>query len=157
MTTTTAGAPAMTSRAQTPRPRTLADLRDAAGLSQKQVGDRMGVNYQRVGQIEARYPNVNYGTLLRYIEAIGGSVQFTVATTHVYADQLIPDPVRAGTRAYLNNRPGKGSLVYVPVSAAEELPLQGDQSQPGGDDPGGQVDHSDAQGDQRDGGQRQQT
>lgn len=139
------------------QPRTLADLRKAAGLEVQQLAERMGLHRTRVTAIEARYPNVNYGTLVRYIEALGGSIQFTVGTAHAYADQLIPDPDKRGTRKYMDSRPGMGSLVYVPASAAaKELPLQGDAAQPGGDDTGGQVDQPDAESNQGDSDQGQQ-
>jgi transcriptional regulator with XRE-family HTH domain len=138
-----------------PQPRTLADLRRAAGMSLTQVAERMGIQKSRVAHIEARYPNLNYETLTRYITALGGSVQFTVGTAHAYADQMIPDPEKRGTRKYLMSRPGMGSLVYQP-STAEELPLQSNQTDTGGDDTGGQIDHPDAESDQSDSGQRQQ-
>lgn len=156
MTLTTAGATAMTDE-PTPVPRTLADLRHAAGLTHKQVAERMGVHHKRIGQIEASYPSVNYDTLTRYIQAIGGSIQFTVGTAHVYADQLIEDPTRAGTREYLTDRKRKrGTFIYVPVSATKELPLQEETAQPGDDDTGGQENQADAKGNQGDGGQAEQ-
>jgi transcriptional regulator with XRE-family HTH domain len=141
--------------AMSEQPRALADLRRAAGLSQLQVAQRMGVGKGRVGHIEARYPNVNYGTLTRYISAVGGSIQFVVGTTRVAADQLGIDPDKRGTHHYLQQRPGMGNLVYQPSRAAEELPLQGDAAQPGGDDTGGQVDETHTQGDEGDSDQGQ--
>lgn len=162
MTTTLTPGGAMTEQTA-PQPRTLADLRRAAGMSRKQVGERMGVNWQRVGQIEARYPNVNYTTLTRYIEAVGGSVQLVVGSTRIRADQLVTDPSLAGTRKHLDSRNAMGKLVrdgeeliYVPPSATEKLPLQGNHADTGGDDTGGQVDHADTESDQGDSGQRQQ-
>lgn len=139
-------------------PRTLAELRQRAQMTSAQVAKKMGVNEQRVRHIEAAYPNLNYGTLTRYIAAIGGGIQFTVGTTHVHADQLSVDTSKTGTRKYLKDRTGRGgNLVYQPTSAAaEELPLQGDAAHTGGDDTGRQVDHPDTEGDQADGDQRQQ-
>lgn len=135
-----------------PVPQTLADLRRAAGLTQAQVAARMGVGDNRVNQIEATYPNVRYDTLTRYVGAIGGGIQIVVGHTRVFADQLVPDPAQQGTREYLLSRSGRGgNVVYVP--SAEELPLQGEASDPGGDDSGRDVDHADAEGDQGDGGQ----
>jgi transcriptional regulator with XRE-family HTH domain len=138
-------------------PRVLADLRRAAGLSLEQVAERMGITKGRVNQIEARYPSVNYGTLLNYMQAIGAGIQFTVGTTHAFADQLIPDPSKAGTRKYLAD-PGRrgGQLVYVPSRSAEELPLQDGTSESGGDDTGRNVDEPDTESDQSDSGQSQQ-
>lgn len=141
------------------QPRTLADLRKATGMTSEQVGERMGVNGQRVRHIEAKYPNINYGTLTRYITALGGSIQFTVGTTHVYADQIEPDPEMRGTRKYLKEKassPGVRRLAATAAftsAAAEELPLQGDAAQPGDDHTGGQIDHADTQSDQGDGDQ----
>lgn len=135
-------------------PETLADLRKKAGLSQDQVADRMGITKARVRHIEAKYPGINYGTLARYIQALGGSIQFLVGTTHTSADRLKADPDKSGTRAYLSSRPGMGNLVYKP-SGTEELVLQGQQPDTGDNDTGGQVDHADAQSDQGDSGQGQ--
>ncbi len=146
MTTTLTTGGTMTKQ-PAPQPRTLADLRRAAGLSLSQVADRMGVGKNQVSKIEARYPNLNYETFTRYITALGGSMRITVGTAHADVDQLIPDPERAATRNYLKQRPGMGNLVYVPASAAEELPLQSDQADTGGDDTGRQVDHPDTESD----------
>lgn len=143
------------------QPRTLADLRHAAGLSQEQVAQRMGVGKARILHIEAKFPNINYGTLTRYISAVGGSIQFTVGTTHTYADQIVPDPEKRGTRKYLNERASAQGVKRMNATAAfsslpEELPLQRDAAQPGGDDPGGHEDHPDAESDQGDGNEGQQ-
>lgn len=143
------------------QPRILADLRRAAGLSQAQVADRMGVRRARVGHIEAKYPNINYGTLIDYIQAIGGGIQFIVGTTHASADQLIPDPAQARTRAYLKEESSRPGVRRLHAEAAflqlpEELVLQGEQTDTGSDDTGGQVDHADTQRDQSDSGQGQQ-
>jgi len=143
----------MTTQAE--QPRTLADLRKATGLTSDEVGARMGVNGQRVRHIEAKYPAIRYDTLTRYITALGGGVQFIVGTLHVPADQLELDPQMTGTRKYLNEKAGVQRLKDA-TSAAEELPLQGDQADPGSDDTGRQVDHADAQGDQGDSGQSEE-
>lgn len=143
--------------AVTQQPRTLADLRKAAGLTSVQVGQRMGINGQRVRHIEAKYPNIRYDTLARYIQAIGGSIQFTVGTTHTHADRLIPDPEMAGTRKYLSEKASETGVKRLNAGALpEELPLQGSQAQPGDNDTGRQVDHADAESDQGDSGQREQ-
>jgi transcriptional regulator with XRE-family HTH domain len=139
-----------------PAPRTLSDLRKATGLGVAQLAERMGVHRTRVTAIEARYPNVNYETLVRYIGALGGSIQFTVGSTHVYADQLAPDPEKRGTRHYMESRPGMGNLVYAPASAAEKLPLQSGTPEPGDDDTSGQIDHADTESDQGHGDQGEQ-
>lgn len=137
------------------QPRTLADLRKATGLTSEQVGERMGVNGQRVRHIEAKYPAVRYDTLTRYITALGGGVQFIVGTAHVSADQLIPDPTMRGTRKYLEEKAGVQRLKDA-RSVAEELVLQGQQAEPGGDHTGRDVDHADAQRDQSDRRQSQE-
>lgn len=140
-----------------PPPQTLADLRRAAGVSRSDVAARMGVGERRVGHIESVYPNLRYDTLSSYIAAIGGRIQFTVVGGHpAYADQMVPDPGSSRTRDYLSQRNKMGNLVYVP-SSPEELPLQGDQPEPGGDDPSREVDEPDPQSDQADGGHGQQS
>jgi transcriptional regulator with XRE-family HTH domain len=55
----------------TPAEFTLADLRKAAGLSQLEVGRRMGVNQPRVGQIERDYPRVRFNVMQAYFKALG--------------------------------------------------------------------------------------
>ena len=138
-------------------PHALADLREAAGLTQTQVGERMGVNKQRVGHIEASYPNINYGTLVRYIEALGGDIQFVVGATRASASELGIDPGKRGTHRYLKEREGRGGhLIWKKSGPAEELPLKSDAAQPGGDDTGGQVDQADTESDQGDSDQGQQ-
>lgn len=138
-----------------PMPQTLTDMRHAAGLSLSQVAERMGVGKHRVSHIEARYPNLNYDTVTRYMQAIGARVQFVMGDTRIEASEITADPDKAASREYLMSRPGKGNLIYRP-SSAEELPLQGDQAQSGGDDPGRDVDQADPEGDQSHGAERQQ-
>lgn len=135
---------------QQQQPNTLAALRHATGKSSAEVAQHMGVGEQRIRAIEARFPNVNYETLTRYMSAIGGRVQLIVGRTRVNADQLIPDPTKAGTREYLKSRPGMGNLVYQPSAAAEELPLEQSETEPGSDDTGRGVDHPHPEGDQGD-------
>jgi transcriptional regulator with XRE-family HTH domain len=145
----------MTRNGRQPVPQTLTDMRHAAELSLSQVAERMGIGKHRVSHIEARYPNLNYDTVTRYMQAIGARVQFVMGDTRIEASEITADPDKAATREYLGSRPGKGNLIYRP-SSAEELPLQGDQAQATGDDSGREVDETDPQGDQSDGAQRQQ-
>lgn len=134
---------------QQPMPKTLAELREAAGLSQTDVAERMGYSGRaRITHIEARYPNLNYDTVTRYMQAIGVKIEFVVKGRHVPADTLIPDPEKEATREYLGSRPGKGSLVYQP--SPKELPLEQRTADSGGDDTGRDVDQPDAEGHQGD-------
>lgn len=74
----------------------LADLRREAGLTQSQVGARMGKSQQQVDRYEAQYPNVPFDTVRRYIEAVGGQVMFRLGGRRtVNAHTVVADPVRA--------------------------------------------------------------
>lgn len=80
---------------------TLTDLRKSRGLTQKQVATAMGVNYQRIGQIEGAYPKVMLPVLLAYMRAIGGSVELVAeGITLVRADEVVASPSRAATVRY---------------------------------------------------------
>lgn len=150
------------------RPRTLRQLREATGLTQTQVAQRMGVHKTRVSHIEAKYPAVRYDVLLRYVQAIGGYIRLSVAGMQINLSEIGSDPSLEGTRNYLTENASRAGVkrlgaeaafspvTYAPSAPAEELPLQGDQPESGGDDTGGQVDQPDAQSDQGDGGQRQE-
>lgn len=52
----------------------LARLRKASGLSQAEVAERMGVHQPTVARIEKRPSSVSFGSIRRYIEAIGGAL-----------------------------------------------------------------------------------
>lgn len=74
----------------------LADLRRQAGLSQTQVGERMGKSQQQVDRYEAQFPNVPFNTVRRYIEAVGGQVTFRLGGRRtVNAGMVVADPARA--------------------------------------------------------------
>lgn len=146
-----------------PPPQTLADLRRAAGMSQVQVAAKMNVGHSRISQIEAQYPNVQHARLMAYIEAIGGRVLFNIARIgDIATDQLVPDASRDKTRARQEVVSKRGRQRQNPInlartkSAAEELPLQGQTSEPGGDDTGREVDHPDPERDQGDESHSQQ-
>ncbi len=55
----------------------LTALREQAGLSQRELADRLGVTQPRVAAIE-KAKNVTIDVLERYIEALGGELQVTV-------------------------------------------------------------------------------
>jgi transcriptional regulator with XRE-family HTH domain len=138
---------------QEPKINTLAALRETTGLTTEEVGQKMGVNAQRVRAIEARFPSLNYDTLVRYMEAIGGNVQLAVGHTHIKASDLIPDPTKAGTRKYLlekASQAGRARMAQGRSAAAEELPLEQGTPDPSGDDTGRNVDETDTEGHQRD-------
>lgn len=55
----------------------LRQLREDLDLTQRQVGERMGVSEQRVGAIEAtEVGRLKLSTVRRYIGALGGTVRF---------------------------------------------------------------------------------
>lgn len=137
-------------------PRTLADLRREAGLTQEQVGKAMGVKAPQVSRIEARYPDVNFQHVRRYMEALGAHIVFTEWNLgDVWADNVIADPARAATVEGYRADPTR-AFSFRRSATAEELPLQGDQSEPGSDDPSRDVDEPDAQSDESNGSQSQQ-
>lgn len=152
MTTTTTPGGVMTEQ-PAPRPYLLSDLRRAAGLTQEQVADLMGVTKKRVNQIEASYPGVRYDTLVRYLKAMGGHMQVTVKGLRVNIDEIDADPGLEATREWLRSSQKRGVQRMKTGGSAEELVLQGQQTDPGGDDTGGQVDQPDSQSDQGDSSQ----
>lgn len=73
--------------------RTLANLREEAGLTQTEVSKRMGVNRPRVGQIERDFPAVRFNVVQEYIRALGGTVRISgIGETAVTAYDIAPDP-----------------------------------------------------------------
>ena len=70
----------------------LSDLRKQLGLSQVEVARRMGVNRQRVCQIEQDFPRLKFPVVLNYVKAIGGNVTFGGGSFSVTADTIHPDP-----------------------------------------------------------------
>ncbi len=127
---------------------TLADLRKRAGLIQEQVADRMGVTRARVSQIERDFPNLYFQVVDSYLRALDENTTVTINGTDVALTDLRANPRDPGGQTNRTSRSWYRS--------AEELPLQGDQPEPGGDDPSREVDEPDAEGDQGDGGHSQQ-
>lgn len=56
------------------RAQALAQLRVEAGLTQKQLAERMGVRRERVAVIESRPNRIPFGVILQYVEAVGGKL-----------------------------------------------------------------------------------
>lgn len=55
----------------------LTALREQAGLSQRELADRIGVKQPRIAAIE-KARNVTIDVLERYVDAVGGKLQITV-------------------------------------------------------------------------------
>lgn len=55
----------------------LTALREQAGLSQRELADRLGVKQPRIAAIE-KAKNVTIDVLERYVDALGGTLQVTV-------------------------------------------------------------------------------
>jgi transcriptional regulator with XRE-family HTH domain len=55
----------------------LTKLREKAGLSQRELADRVGVRQPRIAAIE-RSRNVTFDVLERYVAALGGRIELTV-------------------------------------------------------------------------------
>lgn len=140
-------------------PHTLKELREAAGMTQIQVAERMGTVRQRVSHIEARYPAIRLDVLIRYMQALDGHIRLDVGGLRVNLDEIVADDSLAATRDYLKEKASAAGVAQMiqKRSAAEELPLQRGETQPGDDDTGGHVDHADTQSDQSDGGQGEET
>lgn len=138
-------------------PTTLADLRRQAGVTQAQIAQHMGVTQSRVSHLEARYPNVRYEKLVAYMTALGADLRFVgpnginIAATDVHAD-----PHRVVDALDRASASGVQRLNPTPAPSAEELPLQGNQPEPGGDEPGREVDEADADNDAGDSSQGQE-
>jgi len=62
----------------------LVEARQEAGLTQKQVAERLGVSQAQVARIEKRgYDAYTLTTLRRYIEALGDNFRLEVQVRHV--------------------------------------------------------------------------
>lgn len=135
---------------------TLADLRRQSGVSQAQIAERMGITQPRVSHLEARYPNIRYEKLIAYLEAIGVDLRFIgPGGINIAAHDVGADPTRVVDALKRSSASGVQRLIQE-ASAAKELPLQGNEPQPGGDDTGRNIDQADPESDQRDGAERQQ-
>jgi len=59
----------------------LRELRESAGLTQKQVAERIGVGQRQVSKIEnGDLESAKIGTIRSYLEAVGGSLVIEYAT-----------------------------------------------------------------------------
>lgn len=119
-------------------PKTLADLRRRAGLSQTDVAKRMGVNQSRVSQIEATYPDVKHASVLAYITAIGGTIMFVDNSGTFLDAQIAADRERDLTRESMSRSSQKGAdiLRRSASTATEELPLEQSHAHASGDHTG---------------------
>jgi len=69
----------------------LVEARQAAGLTQKEVAERMGVSQAQVARIEKRgYEAYTLRTLRRYLEALGGQFVLDVAVQKLGAPVFPP-------------------------------------------------------------------
>jgi transcriptional regulator with XRE-family HTH domain len=57
----------------------LTKLREQAGLSQRELAERIGVRQPRIAAIE-RSRNVTFDVLERYVTALGGQIELSVVT-----------------------------------------------------------------------------
>lgn len=63
----------------------LADLRRAAGLTQKQLGERMGLGQVRISRIERSWPNLRLSTAQRYVAGCGGKLLIEITADGITA------------------------------------------------------------------------
>lgn len=59
--------------------RLLADERTTQGLSQSEIAARMGTSQPAIARLESGSTNARLSTLVRYAEALGCAVDFTLA------------------------------------------------------------------------------
>lgn len=77
----------------------LSDLRKRAGLTQVEMAARMGVNRQRVAQIEQDYPHVRFNVMQNYFRAVGATLYALGAPTEkdpvsvdIRVEDIVEDP-----------------------------------------------------------------
>jgi transcriptional regulator with XRE-family HTH domain len=63
----------------------LRNVRDATGLTQTDIADKMGITQKRVSAIE-RAEDLNVSTLERYVAALGGRLEVQAA----FGDRVVP-------------------------------------------------------------------
>lgn len=140
----------MTKDGHQPPMQTLADLRRAAGLTQVQVAQRMGVHQSRIGRIEKDYPNLHFLVVTSYIEALGGHIALTGVGGHTMPmSDIRHDPRDPGAQANRKQRSAQG-VKLMQNSGTEELPLKQRSPQPSSDDTSRNVDEADTESDQGD-------
>jgi predicted XRE-type DNA-binding protein len=67
----------------------LAELRKSAALTQTQVAERWGRSQARVSHLETNLHTVEMGSLLQYVNALGGTLEIRVTVgEHTYHEQL---------------------------------------------------------------------
>jgi predicted XRE-type DNA-binding protein len=96
----------------------LTALREQAGLSQRELAERLGVKQPRVAAIE-KAKNVTIDVLERYVDALGGTLQVTVLKGNrripligVPASRSAPTPGKGGTgRDTMASDPGASKTV----------------------------------------------
>ncbi len=81
----------------------LTGLRERAGLSQRELADRMGVSQPRIAAIE-RCHNVTIDVLKQYVAATGGALEVSVVSGGKKS-ALIPARPRPVTRLSRSRRP----------------------------------------------------
>lgn len=95
---------------------TLADLRRQAGLSQREVGERMDLSESQVQRYEALYPDISFVAVRRYIEAVGGRVLFKQGRhAAVNAASVTQNRALSGTREAYRNDPRRFAGGKEPV------------------------------------------
>ena len=86
----------------------LAALREGAGLSQRELADRMGVSQPRIAAIE-RCQNVTIDVLDQYVAATGGALEVSVVRGGKRS-ALVPARARAVARRSSSTRAAKKAV-----------------------------------------------
>lgn len=88
----------------------LTALREQAGLSQRELADRLGVKQPRVAAIE-KARNVTIDVLERYVDALGGKLQVTVIKGNRKVPLLgVPPASRRASAAEIDAAATKASV-----------------------------------------------
>lgn len=73
----------------------LVEARQAAGLTQAELAERLGVSQAQVSRIEKRgYDAYTLNTLRRYVQALGDGFTLNVTVERQERDQQVPAAVR---------------------------------------------------------------
>lgn len=110
----------------------LTALREGAGLSQRDLADRLHVSQPRVAAIE-RSRNVTISVLEQYVGAIGGQLELTVSRGGKRFNLLSPRSVgnasgkvaaKAGSGKVVAAKAGSGKVVAAKLAPVKKAPAK---------------------------------
>ncbi len=98
----------------------LTSLREQAGLSQRDLAQRLGVSQPRIAAIE-RSKNVTVDLLEQYVEAVGGRLRVTVVKGNKHTTLISSDGPATSfrlTTSAIKAPPAKKAIRRAPATAA---------------------------------------